>query len=255
MTLSIHINDVFEELLTHQANQSRSSKELIQCIDLTLLDHEASSNSLASIKEQADLHQVAAVCVYPNQLSIFNPSASYKLATVINFPHGNERLDACMTDLDKAISNGANEIDYVLSYQDWLAGEQKKTLEHCKYVIDACKKQNLTIKIILETGAYTSAEQIYQVSTEVILSGCDFLKTSTGKIPQGASLSAAFAMLSAIKDTKSTCGLKVSGGVKTPQQAINFAHLAELMLGKSIDNTWFRIGASSLLNELLKNRN
>lgn len=251
MTLTLHINDVLDQLLTRQDNESKSSKELIQCIDLTLLDHDASSSSLASIREQADLHHVAAICVYPNQLSAFNQAASYKLATVINFPQGNETLETCMNELDEAISNGANEIDYVLSYQDWLAGDQKKALEHCKYMIDLCKKQNLTTKIILETGAYANVDQIYQVSKEVILSGCNFLKTSTGKIPQGASLSAVFAMLSAIKDTKSNCGLKVSGGVKTPQQATNFAHLAELMLEKPIDCSWFRIGASSLLKELV----
>ena len=81
-----------------------------------------------------------------------------------------------------------------------------------------------------------------------------FLKTCTGKIPQGASLSALFTMLSAIKDSGKTCGIKVSGGVKTPRQAFNYAKLAELMMAKKIDKSWFRIGASSLLNELLKQR-
>ena len=94
---------------------------------------------------------------------------------------------------------------------------------------------------------------IYQLCIELLTSQCDFLKTSTGKIPQGASLPAVFAILSAIKDSGKTCGIKISGGIKNPQQARNFAYLAELIMQKKISKDWFRIGASNLLGELLNN--
>ena len=97
-------------------------------------------------------------------------------------------------------------------------------------------------------------QTIYQVSKDLIATGCDFLKTSTGKLPQGASLDAVFAMLSAIKDSGRQCGIKVSGGVKTPQQALCFAQLAEIVCGIKINRNWFRLGSSSILGELLNSK-
>jgi len=94
-------------------------------------------------------------------------------------------------------------------------------------------------------------QSIYQVSRELIETGCNFLKTSTGKIPKGASIHAAFSILSAIRDAGTKTGIKLSGGVKTPTEARQYALLAELMMGRKIKNDWFRIGASSLLDALL----
>ena len=96
---------------------------------------------------------------------------------------------------------------------------------------------------------------IYQVSRELLAIGCDFLKTSTGKISQGASLSAVFAILSAIKDARTHCGVKISGGVKASQQALKYAWLAELVMEEKINKDLFRIGASSLLEELVAKNN
>ncbi len=99
-----------------------------------------------------------------------------------------------------------------------------------------------------------SLEFIYDLSTEIINKGCDFLKTSTGKIAQGATPSAAFAMLKAIKESKTSCGLKVSGGIKQPEQAFIYMALASHLLDRDLDKSWFRIGASSLL-DVLEERN
>jgi deoxyribose-phosphate aldolase len=131
-----------------------------------------------------------------------------------------------------------------------LDGGKDDALTQCKAVIDLCKQEKRTLKIILETGAFSELQSIYEVSNQLIELGSIFLKTSTGKTPQGASLPAVFTILTAIKDSKAQCGIKISGGVKTPTQAINYAKLAELVLAKPIDKSWFRIGASSLLAEL-----
>lgn len=189
--------------------------------------------------------------LYTASGSIFSQN-SIDLATVINFPHGSEELTISLESIEKAIELGASEIDYVFPYQMFLQGQKQKALNQCHAIAQLCKKNELILKIILETGSFPDIKTIYNASNELIESGCDFIKTSTGKISTGASLSAAFAILSAIRDTGTSCGIKVSGGIRKPQQAYNYAILAELMIGKQINKNWFRIGASSLLEELLK---
>ncbi|WP_040535910.1 deoxyribose-phosphate aldolase, partial [Legionella drancourtii] len=215
------------------------------------LDEEASLTSLSQLNKDARCNNVAAICVYSKHLSEFHQLKAIQLATVINFPHGNEDLTTSCDVIEKALTLGATEIDYVLPYQLYLDGKKDAALQQCQTIIKLCKHHNLTSKIILETGAFPALELIYDASKDLIESGCDFLKTSTGKIAQGASLPAVFTMLSAIKDTNVPCGIKVSGGVKTPTQAFNYATLAEFMMDKTIDKSWFRIGASSLLGELI----
>ncbi|MBL7480143.1 deoxyribose-phosphate aldolase [Legionella bononiensis] len=252
MTLETQLNELLEQLLTAQAAGTVSKEQLIHTLDLTLLEPDATTESLALLGDRANTHHVAAVCVLPEHLSHFHLPSSLNLATVINFPHRNDELLISLAGIDNAIQLGANEIDFVLPYQAYLTGNSQKVLNHCDVIIQACKKHEVTIKIILETGAFPDMEHIYNVSKELITMGTDFIKTSTGTISQGATLPAVFSILSALKETEETsCGIKISGGVKTTQQALNYACLAELMLGKTISNNWFRIGASSLLNDLL----
>jgi deoxyribose-phosphate aldolase len=252
VTIEPSLNGVLEGLLRSESIPEITAEQLIHCIDLTLLDEHATPDSLAQLKHDATKYQVAAVCVFSKHLSEFQVLQPIELATVINFPQGNDEITHSLDAIEQAVLLQATEIDYVLPYQLYLAGNKSKALKNCQTIIESCKKHNLNIKIILETGALSSIETIYEVSLELIYLGCDFLKTSTGKIAQGASLSAAFAMLSAIKDTNSECGLKISGGIKTPEQAIQYAKLAEMTIHKPIDKSWFRVGASSLLHELLK---
>lgn len=251
MNLEAHLNKVLNDLLSLQDHEVIAKNQLIHSIDLTLLDENASFASLAELRDLAKAHNVAAVCVHVKHLSEFKRSATTHLASVINFPLGEDELLLCLAEIDNAIQCGANEIDYVFPYRVYLDGEQQKALNHADVIIQTCKKYNLTSKIILETGALNDTEIIYKISKELIDLGCDFLKTSTGKIPQGASLSAVFPMLSAIKDSDASCGIKISGGVRTVTQAYQYAGLAELMLQKKINKQWFRLGASSLLQELI----
>lgn len=250
MTLSAHLSELLELLLSGQNILSISAEQIIPCVDLTLLDEHANLERLSKLKQDAHLNQVAAVCIYSKHLPLFQQLNSVQLATVINFPQGNECLAVVLKTIDNAIQLGANEIDYVFPYKRYLSGQKEEALSEGQAVINACKAKHLTLKIILESGTFPELQTLYELSQHLIALGCNFLKTSTGKIPQGASLSAVFTMLSAIKDMEMPCGIKISGGIKTPQQAFHYAKLAELIMNKTIDKSWFRIGASSLLNEL-----
>ncbi|AOW51817.1 TPA: deoxyribose-phosphate aldolase [Legionella pneumophila subsp. pneumophila] len=253
MSLDKHFNDVLNKLLSNQDIISISNAQLMHCIDLTLLEADASLEALHQLQSQACQNNVAAICVLPKHLHVFKPNSKIKLATVINFPLGNDDLLVSLEEIDNAIQLGANEIDYVLPYQYYLRGNKQKALNHCDVIIQTCKKHQLTLKIILETGLFPDMESVYQLSSEIIALGGRFLKTSTGKTPQGATLAAIFAIVSAVMDSTytSSCGIKVSGGIKTPLQAQQYAQLAELLMGKAIHRDWFRIGASTLLEKLL----
>ena len=140
----------------------------------------------------------------------------------------------------------ADEIDYVFAYTAYLDGQHETALAWCHEAYQLCQIHGRLFKVILETGAIPTPNMIYQLSADVIQSGCDMLKTSTGKIAVGATLPAVFAMLTAIQDHKPTCGIKCSGGIKTIANASAFIHLAEKVLDKKVDKSWFRIGASTL---------
>jgi deoxyribose-phosphate aldolase len=161
-------------------------------------------------------------------------------------------LEQVLSDIDHLINHRlADEIDYVFPYDWYLQGQAQKALDHCRQAYSMVKEGNLVFKVILETGALPSAKVIFQLSQELINIGCDFLKTSTGKLSQGATPLAAYCMLSAIRQEQgSRCGIKISGGVKEPEQAYLYMTMAHDILEREVDNTWFRIGASSLLDNL-----
>lgn len=252
MSLGTHFNEVMETLLGGYSKNTITTKQLIHSIDLTLLDECATVESLNQLKYSANQNQVAALCVYLQHLDQFSSQNTIDLATVINFPQGIEEVADSIASIEKAIQLGAAEIDYVFPYPLYLKEQKQKALNQCEAIAQLCNQQKLVLKIILETGSFPDMETIYNASKELIELGCDFIKTSTGKIQAGASLSAVFAILCAIQDTNTCCGIKISGGIRKPQHAYNYARLAELMLDKQINKSWFRIGASSLLEELLK---
>ncbi|WP_454783824.1 deoxyribose-phosphate aldolase [Legionella sp. WA2024007413] len=252
MTLETNFNEAMETLLGNYSKRIIPAKQLIHTIDLTLLDEQATNETLLQLKHNGNQNQVAALCVYLQHLDQVSSENTINLATVINFPHGSEDLNSSLESIEKAIRLGVREIDYVFPYQRYLKGQKQHTLDQCHAIAQFCKQHKLILKIILETGTFPDITTTYNASKELIDSGCDFIKTSTGKTPIGASLVAAFAMLSAIRDANTSCGIKISGGIRTPQQAHNYATLAELVMGKQINKSWFRIGASSLLGELLK---
>lgn len=249
MSLEQRLNDTLAALLHSGIAREIKNDELIQCIDLTLLDAEAPLSAVNELKDKASTYKVAALCLYLQHYGA--DERDVVTATVINFPHGQDSVVHCLEQISTAVALGLDEIDYVFPYQDYLSGNTAPALKHCQEIADNCAQNTLQLKVILETGAFPNIASIYQLASELIPMGVHFLKTSTGKTTHGASLSAVFALLAAIKDAGSNTGLKVSGGVKTVGQALAYARLAELMLAKTISPDWFRIGASSLLDNLL----
>src|SRR5205823_2666711 len=141
-----------------------------------------------------------------------------KIATVVNFPQGNDALENVLFAIQQVIHDGANEIDVVFPYSDYLRGEKEKALDfirQCK----AVSGEEIVLKVIIETGALVHHAIIAEVSYEVSHAGADFLKTSTGKIAVGATMDAVRAMFATIKKISRPMGIKVSGGVRTIEQA------------------------------------
>lgn len=234
------------------------TKKIISLIDLTSLndtDDEIVIDKLCS-KAITPLGPVAAVCVYPQfvrQAKTKLLNTAVKVATVANFPRGNATQSMVLAEIERAVTEGADEVDVVIPYQAYLVNRAESVqgfLHACK---QACRSAKL--KVILETGVLQSVELIEQASQAAIQAGADFLKTSTGKVAVGATLEAAATMLLAIKNSRAegrSVGFKASGGIRTPEQAASYIKLAELILGENwISPATFRFGASGLLDALL----
>jgi deoxyribose-phosphate aldolase len=145
---------------------------------------------------------------------------------------------------------GANEIDVVFPYKDYLNGNTDKAFSY----IAECQKicGTAALKVIIETSEFSQIETIYDVAKALIQLGVAFLKTSTGKTAQGATLETACTMLLAIKDSRTQTGFKASGGIKTVLQAYAYIDLARSILGEDwVSPEHFRIGASSLLDDIV----
>lgn len=247
--MSISLESRFDKMAEQLDSHILSATRIYPLIDLTRLDEQAIASDIEALVAKAQQEQVAAICVYPQHLEWVPEIAPIQRATVVNFPGGDRVHDQVLMHIEHAIEKQhADEIDYVFAYSTYLAGQTSHALAWCHEAHQLCKQHGRMFKVILETGAVQSIDKIYQLSCEVIEKGCDMLKTSTGKTPVGASLQAAFAMLTAIKDSQNNTGIKVSGGVRTFAQASAYIHLAERMLEQSVDKTWFRIGASQLTN-------
>jgi deoxyribose-phosphate aldolase len=230
----------------------------IQCLDLTSLNDTDTEDDIRSLCQQAitPLGNVAAICLAPEfvdfaKRTLVDPSI--EIATVANFPSGNDTPAQVLACVKTALFDGATEIDVVLPYQAYANGDTETAIALIADVKKLCGK--ITLKVILESGALTPA-QIAGASKDCLIAGADFLKTSTGKIAQGASLAAAKIMLTALKEygatNARTVGFKASGGVRTPAEAADYIQLARKIMGEDwVSAKTFRLGASSLLKALL----
>ena len=222
-------------------------QNIAELIDLTLLNPEATVDDIAKLIANGIKYNVAALCILPQHLAIIPSNCTVTRATVVNFPTGHESHDLVLQTIEQiALHDQIDEIDYVFPYEAYLAGDKPYALACSAEAFQRCKHHNLLFKVILETGALPSSDVIYQMSLDIIHAGCDFIKTSTGKIAIGATIPAAVAMLSAILDSKIACGIKLSGGIRTIEQAQSYIQLAENRMSLKVDKRWFRLGASSL---------
>ena len=227
-----------------------SYNEIMHFVDLTCLKDQVALSDILSLASQAEKYQVAALCVWPLHLDWIPLECTRKKATVVNFPQGNEPVTHVQKAIDQILrKHPGTEIDYVFSYQDYWAGNQKKALEHCHTISKHCAEHKVMFKVILETGVVEDPLAIRELAKKVIEQNVDMLKTSTGKTPIGATKKAVEALCLAIKDAPYSCGLKVSGGIKTFSQALEYFELITDILPTTPSHSWLRFGCSQLIHD------
>lgn len=236
----------------------KAEQELISVIDLTRLVEADSVQEIESLCakakqcEQRTGCHVAAICVFPEYIQTVKEQlvdSTVKIATVVNFPHGTDDIESIREQVSSALLQGADEIDLVFPYRDYLQGKKEQALAVVSVCDELCGDRLL--KVILETGEVPLGN-IKQMALDVIEHGADFIKSSTGKVKVGATKDAVQKMLEAIAESKAPIGLKVSGGVRTFDDAMLYLNLYKETMGVSdVTPNLFRIGASGLLDALV----
>ena len=238
----------------------------IRCMDLTTLEGVDTTGKIVALCAKAvrpnpvdeSIPSVAAVCLYPQLV----PAAvgqlkntTVKVASVAGaFPAGLAPLGARLAEIREVVELGAHEVDIVLNRSLFLGGRYAECFEELAAARDAAGGAHL--KVILETGELGSYDRVRQASVLAMAAGADFIKTSTGKIGVGAELGSALCMMEAARDffleTGHAVGVKVAGGVRQSKQAIQYLVLLYETLGpRWMTPDLFRIGASTLLNDVL----
>lgn len=233
-------------------------------MDLTSLNEDDTEQAIKELcaKQQNNFGHTAAVCIYPQfiktakQALADNEATDVKVATVTNFPHGNDDIAVAVKETIEAVEAGADEVDVVFPYRALIAGNEQVGAEFVKACKEACESAGATLKVIIESGELKTAELIKQASEIAIANGADFIKTSTGKVTVNATLETAEIMLNAIKASGKQAGFKAAGGVRSSEDAKAYIQLAEQIMGADwITVDTFRFGASGLLGSLLATLN
>jgi deoxyribose-phosphate aldolase len=252
-----------------QASKAAALDLAIRCIDLTTLEGMDTPGKVRALCAKAvrpdpsdpSAPAVAAVCVYPQVVPVAAAAlagSGVHLASVAGaFPSGLSSLDVRLADIRAAVAAGADEIDIVLDRSAFLSGDYQRTGDEIAASKDACG--NAHLKTILETGELGSYDQVRRASVLAMAAGTDFIKTSTGKIGASATLPIALCMAEAIREFAQqegrAVGLKVAGGVRTAKHAWQYLVMVQETLGPYwMTPDRFRIGASSVLNDILMQR-
>ena len=234
----------------------QAARIALASLDLTSLndgDDEADIVALAR-RAAAAPGRVAALCVWPRlaRVAVEQAPPGVAVAAVANFPDGSADIERALRDTGEIARAGAQEIDLVLPWRSLMAGDEAA----CAALLRAVRREGvgLRLKVILESGELRTPALIEQASQLAIAEGADFLKTSTGKTPLGATPQAAAVMLAAIAGdatARSHVGFKASGGVRSVADAAVYIDLVEAALGASaLVPQRFRIGASALLADI-----
>ena len=247
-------------------NTPEVKKLLFNCIDLTTLKTEDSEESVLKFTERVnefdnehpDLKNVAAICVYPNFAKIVSQSLEVESVNVAcvsgGFPSSQTFTEVKVAETALALADGATEIDIVIPVGKFLSGDYEGMCDEIEEIKSICSDRHL--KVILETGALKSVDNIWKASILAMYSGADFIKTSTGKQEPAATPEAAYVMCQAIKayheKTGRKVGFKPAGGINSVGDALVYYTIVKEVLGKEwLNNTLFRIGTSRLANLLL----
>jgi deoxyribose-phosphate aldolase len=238
----------------------------VSMVDLTTLEGQDTPGKVRQLSAKAvcpaptmpEVPSVAAVCVYPALVpavrAALDGSGVKTAAVSTGFPAGQTSLAVKLRETEEAVAAGAEEIDMVISREAFLAGDDARVMEEIVRVKEACGDAHL--KVIIETAELGSYDHVRHASMLAMEAGADFIKTSTGKASSGATPGVVLVMLEAIRDyvdrTGRVVGMKAAGGVSTSKGALHMLVLVKETLGDEwLTNERFRIGASSLLNDLL----
>jgi len=239
----------------------------LSMIDLTSLEGKDTPGKVKQLCYKAqhlhDTHpglpNVAAVCVYPTFVALAKDllkDTGIKVASVATaFPSGQSSLAVKKLECQEVISAGADEVDMVISRGRFLSGDYEYVYDEIAEIKSICGKARL--KVILETGELGDLESVARASRIAIEAGADFIKTSTGKIKPAATMEVTLVMLEVIRDwyfeTGKMVGMKPAGGISNSKLALHYLiMLKETLCDKWLTNEWFRFGASSLANDVLK---
>ncbi len=239
---------------------------LFSSIDLTTLSTEDNDRSVSAFVQRVNdfdndypqFGNVAAICVYSNFAEVVKTTLEVPGVDIAVcagcFPSSQTFTAVKVADVALAVEAGATEVDIVLPVGMFLDGNYE---ELCDELIELKHTaRHARVKVILETGALKTAENIRNASILAMYSDADFIKTSTGKIYKGASLEAAYVMCQCIKEyyekTGRKVGFKAAGGIRSAEDAVNYYAVVRTVLGDEwLNHDLFRIGASSLGNALL----
>lgn len=265
-TLQQAIQQILEKEFD-SANTLEVKKFLHGTIDLTTLMGADTETKVVALAEQVNSYEgmdesvpnVAAICVYPNFVAAVRETLrdpKVKVACVSGaFPASQSFVEVKIAETALAVAAGADEVDIVLNLGKFLEGDYEEAASEIEEQKAACRDAHL--KVILETGALRESELIRRASILSLYSGADFLKTSTGKEYAGASLEAAYTMCQVLKEYYQKHGekrgIKFSGGIRTPEDAIRYYCIVKHILGQEwLTPELLRIGASSLVDSLQK---
>jgi len=255
---------------------SRSIDTAISMIDLTTLEGQDTPGKVRALCAKAKrpdpadptAPQVAAVCVYPDLAHVaaaeVKGTGIHVASVATAFPSGRASLDIKLADTRYAIAAGADEVDIVIDRGAFLAGDYQLVYDEIAAIREICEGPpgqagRAHLKVILETGELVTLDNVRRASWLAMLAGADFIKTSTGKVTPAATLPVTLVMLEAVRDFREAhgrqVGVKAAGGIRTAKDAIRYLVLVNETAGEDwLDPRWFRLGASSLLNDLLMQR-
>jgi deoxyribose-phosphate aldolase len=232
-----------------------AAARILPLVDLTSLNDDDTEAHIETLCARATDAGVAAVCVWPRFVPLAKARlarSEIRIATVANFPEGSDDLTGAAHEVADAIAAGADEVDVAAPIEAILDDDLGLVTE----LVEACRKAapEATLKVILETGRLEQPARIAAAARAAIMGGCDMLKTSTGRVPAGATLEAAAVLLAVIEEADGRVGIKFSGGIRTTRQAAEYLYLVDHFLGSG----WtapgtLRFGASApLLDDLLR---
>ena len=259
------VKDILDAKVSEN-NTPEVKRFLFSCIDLTTLKCTDSEESVLAFTEKVnefderypDIENVAAICVYPNFAKIVSQSLEVEKVGIAcvsgGFPSSQTFQEIKVAETALSLHDGATEIDIVLSVGKFLSGDYESVCDEIQELKSVCGEKHL--KVILETGALKTSENIKKASILSIYSGADFIKTSTGKENPAATPEAAYVMCNTIKEyyakTGTKIGFKPAGGINSVNDALVYYTIVKEVLGEEwLTNELFRLGTSRLANLLL----